>query len=592
MNNKMRGDIRIEFRVADKPIEETPGGAAIIIKQLIKHFGLVEIAKELNMNKHHGVVIEDIILILLLYSAYGVNSITQLEQKAKKDKALAEVIKDIEKINEKMLLYFQGMNEPSTFEKFLDKTMKSMQKDGQFRSKKKGILAVDDSGLVKTGEKMEHIEIIFDHATRRYVLGYVIVVVSYADSQKAYPVNFQFRLRSEEEIRQAEIEAKKKKEKIDLRKRGSLLEMVRIQEQSGIKPEFMEVTGVNLDGNTFSKLDEKQIDWIGIPNGKTQIFDKENNRWSLNALKSKTKKNKPTELHIQGWRIYSKKVILRDYGVIGYTVITDMQGNELGDFFFKLMALKSKTVLLQEYFSRQEIADSNKLKIALQSLKRAKDVDIKAETAVGDAWFFVAWFIKALLEIPGIRRFVSRLKSNYPVYYKGEWLQANQLWDKIKLRNIRGRFLKVGCAIVEIKGLTNPVKIVLLQEIDKFFRVKAQYILVCTDSSWSWEKIIQAYKLRWTIECFFRMAKQRYGLQSFHTRPFKKIVCHVTFSFLSYLLSARLKICNPQLTQLTLGQIIDHYLNCLVTLKPQGRKLLVYLDPAFVTQFGIPFDSS
>ena len=131
-----------------------------------------------------------------------------------------------------------------------------------------------------------------------------------------------------------------------------------------------------------------------------------------------------------------------------------------------------------------------------------------------------------------------------------------------------------------------------LQELDKCFRVKAEYILVCTDVSWLWEKIIQAYKLRWTIECFFRMAKQRYGLQSFHTRYFKKIVCHVAFSFLSYLLPAILKICDPLLRELTLGQIIDRYLNCLVILKRQGRRLFVYLDQSFVAQFGLPFDTS
>jgi hypothetical protein len=592
VSNKPKDKIDIHFRVAGQSIDETPKGMAILIKQMIEQLGLGEIAKDLEMDKHHGVVIDEIILILLLYSAYGVKSIKQLEEKAKKDKALAEVIEDIRKINNKMLLYFQGRNEISKFEELLDKVIESMQERGRFKSREEGILAVDDSTLAKTGKKMENIEVVFEHGTKQYMLGYVIVVVSYADSEKAYPLNFEFRLRSEDERHQAEIKSKKKKAKIDLRKRGSLLKMIELEEQSGHKPELLEVKGVNIESGTLQQIDEKKITWIVIPNEKIELFDRNNNLFTLEALKNKTKKNKPAELEIQEWKIYSKEVIFKDYGEVECTVVTDMQGNELGIFLLKVAPMSSKTTILQEYFSRQEVADSNKLKIALRGLNRAKDIGIKAETVAGDAWFFIPWFVNKLLKIVGIKRFVSRLKSNCEVYYQGEWLQVKQLWDKVKLHHIHGRFLKVVCLTVKIKGISNPVKVVLFQELDKCFRVKAQYALVCTDTSWSWKKIIQAYKLRWTIECIFRMAKQRHGLQSFHNRKFKKIFCHITFSFLSYLLSARLKICNPKLMELTLGEIIDRYFNCLVTLKRQGPRLLVYMDPVFVSNFGLPCDTS
>jgi len=154
VNSKPKDKININFRVAGNSIDETPKGMAILIKRMIEQLGLIEIAKELEMDKHHGVVIDEIILILLLYSAYGAKSITQLEEKAKKDKALAEVIEDIRKINNKMLLYFQGRNEISKFEELLDKMIESMQEGGRFKSKKEGILAVDDSTLVKTGKKI------------------------------------------------------------------------------------------------------------------------------------------------------------------------------------------------------------------------------------------------------------------------------------------------------------------------------------------------------------------------------------------------------------------------------------------------------
>ena len=62
----MKDEIRIEYRIAGKDIEETPRGAAIFIKRMIDRLGLDEIANDLELNKHHGVVIEEIMLILLL----------------------------------------------------------------------------------------------------------------------------------------------------------------------------------------------------------------------------------------------------------------------------------------------------------------------------------------------------------------------------------------------------------------------------------------------------------------------------------------------------------------------------------------------
>ena len=228
--------VRIQFCEAAEPIEETPRGSAILLKGIMESMGLPEIAKDLGMEKHHGMPMEETVLVLLLYASYGVRSMAKLAEKEKQDMALAAVIEDIEKVNHKVLLYFEGGNEIETFETLLDRVMASGQDDGRFRSEPKGILAIDDTGIPKSGKKMEHISIIFDHATRQYVLGYVVVVVSYADRQKAYPVSFEFRLLSKEEREEAEREREEKKAGIDLRQKGSLLQKVELEEEKGLGP--------------------------------------------------------------------------------------------------------------------------------------------------------------------------------------------------------------------------------------------------------------------------------------------------------------------------------------------------------------------
>lgn len=62
---------QIKFRVSENEIPESPRLSAIVLKQMVRQLGLEQIVVDLEMGKHHGVTIQDIILVLLLYSAYG-----------------------------------------------------------------------------------------------------------------------------------------------------------------------------------------------------------------------------------------------------------------------------------------------------------------------------------------------------------------------------------------------------------------------------------------------------------------------------------------------------------------------------------------
>jgi len=583
---------QIEFRVSEKEILETPRLAPIALQQMIGQLGLQQTAIDLEMEKHHGISIHEIIFVLLLYSSYGVSSIKQLAEQGEKDTSLANVIEDIKKIDNKVILYFQNNNEISTYEQLLDNIVSSGQNGGRLKSTKKGIVIVDDSPLIKTGKKMDKIEVIFDHVEKRYVLGYVLVATSYADKNKSYCVNFEFRFSSDDDRKRAEQEKLKKKEEIDLRKKGSLIKWIQIQINNGIEIPLAEVSGINLESETLKELDNKDINWLGHPSSKTVLLDLNKNRWNFESLKEKTVKNKPVTIEIEGWEIYTKRVYFEGYGELNFCIIKDSQDNELGCFLLKKDAMDARVSILQEFFMRQQPADNNKLNIALGLIERSKEAGIQAETAVGDSWFFVRWFMEKVLKIPGIKRFISKIKSNTEVVYKGQIIKVNELWEKVTLELISGRSIKAGAVIVKVKGFKNPIKIVLVQELDKCGQPKAKYTLVCTDINYSKEKIIEAYKLRWSIECFFRAGKQSFGLDKFHVRKLKEIHSHVTFSFISYLFLACLKISNPKLRNLTFGQILDRYLNSFVELKRTTDGLLVYLDPEFVKEFGIPYDTS
>jgi hypothetical protein len=237
----------------------------------------------------------------------------------------------------------------------------------------------------------------------------------------------------------------------------------------------------------------------------------------------------------------------------------------------------------------KEILEIN---LGVKLLRRAKEeAKIKAATVAADSWFFVVWFVQALLEIPGIKRVVSKLKVNQLALFRGQWLEVNQLWNipDLHFRHERKKGFKWASLIVGIEGL-GRVRVVLVRELDKTrsWRVIAQYIVVCSDPAWSPLKAVDAYKLRWGIEVFYRTAKQRFGLADFHCKAFAAIHFHMTFVFLTYLMTAVLRRMTPSLLDHTLGEVIDLYLRCLVRVKRKGSQLIVFIGPRFAQDFGLP----
>jgi len=587
-NQKKPSMPKIELHAVNDEIPESPRLGTIALQQMIKQLNLEKIAGELEIKKHHGVSIDDIMLVLLLYSNYGVKSISQLAKKAKKDPSLATVIDDVEKINNKVIHYFQNNTDIATYEKLLDKVLSSCLNRGRFKSTKKGILIVDDSPLVKTGKSMENIEIIFDHVDKRYVLGYVLVATSYADTIKSYCVNFQFRLSTDEDRKKAEQKKLKQNEKIDLRKKGSLINWINVQLNQGYELSHTDVSGVNLTPETLTELDNLGVDWIGLPNSKTPLLDQEMNKYNFEELTQMLSETKPTVLELEGIDVYMKQLFFKGYEKLIFCIIKNFHGKLLGTFLLKKQPTETMIFNIQEYLTRQQPADNNKLSIALDLFERGKRQDIEAETVCADSWFFVAWFANKVLALKGIIRFISKVKSNTEVEYKGQRIKVKDLWELISLEHILGRSFKACAVLVNVKGFDNPVKIVFVQELNKFGQPKARYILVCTDIHFSKEKIINSYKLRWSIECFFRTAKQRFGLDKFHVRKFNEIVGHITFVFISYLILACLKVTNPKLDSYSFGEIIDLYLNSLIKLQRTVKGVSVSLCPTFVEEFGVP----
>ncbi len=61
-------------------------------------------------------------------------------------------------------------------------------------------------------------------------------------------------------------------------------------------------------------------------------------------------------------------------------------------------------------------------------------------------------------------------------------------------------------------------------------------VLVCTDTSLSFIKMIEIYQIRWTIEVFFKEAKQLFGLGRYQSNDFDAQIAEVTITMIQHII--------------------------------------------------------
>lgn len=546
------------------------------------------------MGKHHGLGIEHVLLVFLLFSAYGATSVTDLRKKAEEDTALAEIMAGVGEIEEHVLRYYRGRHDVTTLESLLGQFVGSVQHTSRFESRKDGVLALDDSTIEKFGKNMEHIAVVYEHCEKRYCLGYVVVSTCYCDSDKLYPVNFQFRIQTEEEKRRAQETKIKKKAGIDFRTKGVLVDWLQVLQDEGRLPSVYSLVGKLVNIESFQELDKRRLPWVAAAHERLPLRNIDGVRtWQWAELKRKTLANKPEVSETAGLKFYTKEVSLHQYvSEVDFVVVTDLAGQEVDVLLLPRTSHQERVARILHFFEREGEPEASKLHIGVDLIRRAKEEStIKAETVAADAWFFVVWFVKALLDIPGIKRVVSKLKVDQLVLLRNEWLRANELWKvpDLQFRHERKKHFKWAKLKVGVDGL-GLVQVVLIQELDQKrpWRVIAEYVLVCTEVDFSPLKVVATYKLRWGIEVFYRAAKQRFGMTQFHDENFAAIHFHMTFVFLGYLMTAVLRQITPGLHDCTLGEIIDLYLRAHVRIKKKGNQIIVFVGPRFAELFGVP----
>lgn len=173
--------------------------------------------------------------------------------------------------------------------------------------------------------------------------------------------------------------------------------------------------------------------------------------------------------------------------------------------------------------------------VLVEMVAEATASGIQASHLLFDSWFAFPATMRKLLA-KGVHT-ICMLKVTEKIFYRyqGEDLHLAAIYRKIRKR--RGRAKILASTMVEIgeddRGVPVPAKIVFVRD----RRTKKWLALLSTDTSLGDEQIVMAYKRRWDIEVFFKMAKSFLNLaKECQGRSYDALVAHTAVVCCRYIM--------------------------------------------------------
>lgn len=184
-------------------------------------------------------------------------------------------------------------------------------------------------------------------------------------------------------------------------------------------------------------------------------------------------------------------------------------------------------------WDRAREADSTKIDSALRMFWRAISQGIKVDYLLMDSWFTCEAFVKAVRRVKKQAvHLIGMYKTPKTKFtFNGEQLTHSQIRNKLgNPRRCRKLKLHYKEAMVEYNGV--PVRI--------FFSRKGSNgkwrVFITTDTSLSFIRMIEIYQIRWTVEVFFKEAKQLLGLGRCQSNDFDAQIADTTITMIQYIL--------------------------------------------------------
>jgi hypothetical protein len=189
----------------------------------------------------------------------------------------------------------------------------------------------------------------------------------------------------------------------------------------------------------------------------------------------------------------------------------------------------SKTVAAKRYME----LNKKKTDLLVQMFSRVVKRKIPVDYILMDTWFTSVGLLKKLRGICGTTHIIGMYKYNSKIEVGSKVKTLSQLKkQKAKPKRCRKFNYYYHCYLSEINGLEVAVFISKRGKNGKW------HTLITTDTSLKFVKAIEVYSIRWSIEVFFKEAKQLFGLGKCQSTNFDVQIAQITITMIQYLLTS------------------------------------------------------
>jgi len=182
-------------------------------------------------------------------------------------------------------------------------------------------------------------------------------------------------------------------------------------------------------------------------------------------------------------------------------------------------------------YKRFKELNSKKTDMIIQMFRRVNKRMIPVDYILMDSWFTSMSVIKKLISVNCNVNIIGMYKYNSTVVLNGKTTTIKHLKkNKDKIKRSRKMNLHYKTYKGEIDGVSLNIFITKRGSKDSW------HTIISTDLSLSLVKVVEIYSIRWSIEVFFKEAKQLLGLGKCQSTNFDVQVAQTTITMLQYLL--------------------------------------------------------
>lgn len=192
---------------------------------------------------------------------------------------------------------------------------------------------------------------------------------------------------------------------------------------------------------------------------------------------------------------------------------------------------KSSREVQSPVYKRFKELNSKKTDVIVQMFRRINQRKIAVDYILFDSWFTSMSLIKKFLSINKRIHVIGMYKYNSKVLVEGKEVSIKQLRKQgTKAKRSRSMNLYYHHYITELEGIKVSIFIT------KRGVNGAWHTIVSTNTNLTFVRTMEIYNIRWTIEVFFKEAKQLLGLGKSQSTNFDVQIAQTTVTMIQYLL--------------------------------------------------------